>query len=70
MEQIKRFFNEKNEVSKDADIDFSQDGEYLEAVKALARTTYQSLYVINYQTKGFEYVSENPLFYAEKPQQK
>lgn len=66
MEQIKRFFNEQNDVSKDADIDFSQDGDYLEAVKALARTTYQSLYVINYQTKGFEYVSENPLFLCGK----
>lgn len=66
MEQIKRFFNEQNDVSKDADIDFSQNGEYLEAVKALARTTYQSLYVINYQTKGFEYVSENPLFLCGK----
>lgn len=66
MEQINRFFNDKNEVSKDADIDFSQKGDYLEAVKALARTTYQSLYVINYQTKAFEYVSENPLFLCGK----
>ncbi|PWN66627.1 response regulator transcription factor [Chryseobacterium oncorhynchi] len=66
MERIKRFFNDKNEISKDADIDFSQSGDYLEAIKALARTTYQSLYVINYQTKGFEYVSENPLFLCGK----
>lgn len=66
MEQIKRFFNDKNDVSKDADIDYSQAGDYLEAVKALARTTYQSLYVINYQTKSFEYVSENPLFLCGK----
>jgi len=66
MEDINRFFNDKNEVGKDADIDFSQSGDYLEAVKALARTTYQSLYVINYQTKAFEYVSENPLFLCGK----
>ncbi|MCJ7932699.1 MAG: helix-turn-helix transcriptional regulator [Chryseobacterium sp.] len=66
MEKIKRFFNDKNDVSHDAAIDFSQSGDYLEAVKAFARTTYQSLYVINYQTKTFEYVSENPLFLCGK----
>ncbi|WP_312992917.1 response regulator transcription factor [Chryseobacterium flavum] len=66
MDRINRFFNDKNEVSKDAGIDYSQAGDYLEAVKALSRTTYQSLYVINYQTKGFEYVSDNPLFLCGK----
>ncbi|PKF74847.1 response regulator transcription factor [Chryseobacterium sp. PMSZPI] len=66
MEEINRFFNDKNEVSSNADIDFSQSGDYLEAIKALSRTTYQSLYVINYQTKGFEYVSDNPLFLCGK----
>ncbi|AZA82682.1 helix-turn-helix transcriptional regulator [Chryseobacterium lactis] len=66
MEQIDKFFNDKNEVSGDAAIDYSQSGDYLEAVKALARTTYQSLYVINYQTRGFEYVSDNPLFLCGK----
>lgn len=66
MEEINRFFNDKNEVSRDANIDFSQSGDYLEAIKALSRTTYQSLYVINYQTRGFEYVSDNPLFLCGK----
>nr|WP_315028791.1 helix-turn-helix transcriptional regulator [uncultured Chryseobacterium sp.] len=66
MKQIDRFFNDKNEVSRDAAIDYTQSEDYLEAIKALARTTYQSLYVINYQTRGFEYVSENPLFLCGK----
>ncbi|GAE62949.1 helix-turn-helix transcriptional regulator [Chryseobacterium indologenes] len=66
MKEIDRFFNDKNEVSKNAEIDYSQSTDYLEGIKALARTTYQSLYVINYQTRGFEYVSENPLFLCGK----
>ncbi|MBV8324954.1 helix-turn-helix transcriptional regulator [Chryseobacterium sp.] len=66
MEQINRFFNDSNEVRHDADIDFSQSGDYLEAIRALSRTTYQSLYVINYQNRGFEYVSDNPLFLCGK----
>lgn len=35
---------------------------YLEAVKSFARLTYESVYVIDYEKMGFEYVSENPLF--------
>lgn len=36
--------------------------DYLDAVKAFARLTYESVYVINYETMTFEYVSDNPLF--------
>lgn len=36
--------------------------DYLEAVKAFARLTYESVYVIDYEKMSFEYVSENPLF--------
>ncbi|RAJ08650.1 regulatory LuxR family protein [Chitinophaga skermanii] len=39
-----------------------QNQDYLEAVKAFARLTYQSVYVINYENMSFEYVSDNPLF--------
>lgn len=66
MKEINRFFNDKNEVRNDADIDRSQSQDYLEAVKAFSRLTYQSLYVIDYQTKAFDYVSENPLFLCGK----
>lgn len=38
------------------------DQHYLEAVKAFARLSYESIYVIDYQDMTFEYVSENPLF--------
>lgn len=38
------------------------DQHYLEAVKAFARLSYESIYVIDYTNMSFEYVSENPLF--------
>ncbi|SHM77126.1 regulatory protein, luxR family [Chryseobacterium carnipullorum] len=66
MEEINKFFNNKNNVQSDAAIDQSQVGDYLQAVKAFSRLTYQSLYVIDYQTRAFEYVSENPLFLCGK----
>jgi len=47
------------ELSED---DRSQQVGYLEAVNAFARLTYESIYVIDYETMTFEYVSENPLF--------
>lgn len=39
-----------------------QQSNYLEAVKAFARLTYESVYVIDYSDMSFEYVSDNPLF--------
>ena len=36
--------------------------DYLEVVKAFARLTYESVYVIDYTDMSFGYVSENPLF--------
>ncbi|WP_198171563.1 hypothetical protein [Mucilaginibacter aquatilis] len=42
--------------------DSTQLQNYLDAVKAFARLTYESIYVINYEDMSFEYVSENPLF--------
>ncbi|MBN9297515.1 MAG: helix-turn-helix transcriptional regulator [Filimonas sp.] len=39
-----------------------QGQQYMEVVKAFARLTYGSVYVIDYTDMSFEYVSENPLF--------
>lgn len=52
----------KNHLGKLPEDQRLQQGDYLESVKALARLTYESIYVINYETMTFEYVSENPLF--------
>lgn len=56
------FFSSRNTVDNNLKNDKHQSFQYLEAIKAIARTTYQSIYVIDYEKKGFEYVSENPLF--------
>jgi hypothetical protein len=56
------FFSSKNTVKNVSEDEIGQLANYLEPIKAFARTTYQSIYLIDYQKKGFEYVSENPLF--------
>lgn len=62
MENFKDFFSIRNTVNEISEENRKQMLNYLEAIKAFARTTYKSIYVIDYQKKGFEYVSENPLF--------
>lgn len=62
MDELHNFFSEKNTVGNITNHDFVQKGKYLDIVKAFARITYKSIYVIDYQKKSFEYVSDNPLF--------
>ena len=62
MGDIDNFFSLKNTVRNISDNELKQTENYLEPIKAFARTTYKSVYIIDYQKKGFEYVSENPLF--------
>src|SRR5687767_10533309 len=52
----------KNHLGKIPDDERGNQHDYLDAVKAFARLTYESIYVINYESMTFEYVSENPLF--------
>jgi len=51
----------KNKVEKISTEDLQQQ-DYMEAIKAFARLTYESVYIIDYEKMAFEYVSENPLF--------
>ena len=62
MADINDFFSLRNTVNSITNKELEQTLNYLEPIKAFARTTYKSIYVIDYQKKGFEYVSENPLF--------
>lgn len=62
MDGLERFFSRKNTVDSISESESLQNQNYLEAIKACCRVTYSSLYVIDYQLKKFEYVSENPLF--------
>ncbi len=52
----------KNYVGKVPEEEKVQQRDYLAAVDAFSRLTYESIYVINYEEMTFEYVSENPLF--------
>lgn len=62
MGDINDFFSSRNTVHNISNNEQKQTSNYLEPIKAFARTTYKSIYIIDYQEKGFEYVSENPLF--------
>ncbi len=62
MTDVNDFFSLRNTVNNLSDDEFKKTANYLEPVKAFARTTYKSIYIIDYQKKGFEYVSDNPLF--------
>lgn len=56
------FFSFKNTVNKVSDETVLQNFDYLETVKTFSRITNKSIYIVDYQSKGFDYVSENPLF--------
>lgn len=62
MDEIERFFSRKNTVDYLSESEYAQSGNYLEILRAISRLSYMSMYVINYQLKEFEYVSDNPLF--------
>lgn len=62
MADIDDFFSLLNKVDNVSEEDQKQAVNYLESIDAFARTTYKSLYVIDYEKQGFDYVSDNPLF--------
>nr|WP_298998794.1 helix-turn-helix transcriptional regulator [uncultured Allomuricauda sp.] len=66
MADTNSFFSLKNTIRNLTDNDINQTANYLEAIEAFTRTTYKSIYVIDYEAKGFEYVSDNPLFLCGK----
>jgi DNA-binding CsgD family transcriptional regulator len=55
------FFSFKNSVTNISDNEYLQTSYYLELIKAFARLSNKSIYIIDYKEKGFEYVSDNPL---------
>lgn len=62
MYELDKFFSKKNTVDNITNQDYLQTENYLDVVEAFARITYKSIYIIDYQKKSFEYVSDNPLF--------
>jgi len=62
MVNIDDFFTLRNTVNEVSKKNKKTIENYLEPIKAFARTTYKSIYIIDYNKKGFDYVSDNPLF--------
>ena len=62
MAQIDRFFIDENFVGGINEAHYEQAAPVVEGVKAFAKATYQSIYIIDYFKKGFHYVSDNPIF--------
>lgn len=64
------FFIPDNEVRLPEELDYSRADEYVRSAEAFSRSTYQSVYIIDYYKQNFLYVSPNPMFLCGlKPQQ-
>ncbi|WP_028284089.1 response regulator transcription factor [Olleya marilimosa] len=55
------FFSFQNSVENISHQEYLQTSYYLESIKVFARLSNNSVYIIDYKEKGFEYVSDNPL---------
>lgn len=56
------FFIPDNEVKLPEELDYSLVDEYIRSAEAFSRSTYQSVYIIDYFKQNFLYVSPNPMF--------
>lgn len=56
------FFIPDNEVRRPDELDYDRVNEYIGAAEAFSRSTYQSVYIIDYFKQNFLYVSPNPMF--------
>lgn len=61
-DDVNSFFDHRNIINDISQEESQQKFSYLDSLKAFARATYTSIYVIDYMKQGFEYVSDNPLF--------
>lgn len=56
------FFIPDNEVKHPEELDYNRTEEYINCAAAFSRSTYQSVYIIDYFRKKFLFVSQNSLF--------
>ena len=56
------FFIPDNEVKLPEELDYSRVVEYIRSAEAFSRSSYQSVYIIDYFKQDFLYVSPNPMF--------
>lgn len=62
MKGTEDFFISNNEVKLTEELDYTIVDGYIRAAEAFARSTYQSVYIIDYHKQNFLYVSPNPMF--------
>lgn len=62
MKTTNDFFIPDNEVKPPEELDYSRVDEYIRSAEAFSRSTYQSVYIIDYFKQNFLYVSPNPMF--------
>lgn len=56
------FFSFKNTVTEISEEELLQTASYLKSIKAFTRLNNNSVFVTDYMKKGFEYVSDHPMF--------
>lgn len=62
MKKTDDFFISENKVKLVEELDYSRVDEYIRSAEAFSRSTYQSVYIIDYHRQNFLYVSPNPMF--------
>lgn len=62
MSDTNDFFIPDNEVRLPDELDYTRVSEYVRAAEAFSRSSYQSVYIIDYFRQNFLYVSPNPMF--------
>ena len=62
MTHIEDFFITANSVYNISEEEYQQKELLIKSFEAISRSTYQSIYIIDYYKKNFLYVAENPLF--------
>ncbi|MDE7438076.1 MAG: helix-turn-helix transcriptional regulator [Muribaculaceae bacterium] len=60
--KVNDFFIPDNEVKLPDELDYSRTEDFIRVAEAFARSTYQSVYIIDYFKQNFLYVSPNPMF--------
>ncbi len=56
------FFIPDNEIRLPEELDYTRVDEYIRSAEAFSRSSYQSVYIIDYFRQNFLYVSPNPMF--------
>lgn len=62
MKTPSEFFIPSNEIRLSEELDYSRVDEYIRSAEAFSRSSYQSVYIIDYFRRNFLYVSPNPMF--------